>query len=425
MDRIPGILLLYHRPFFGKVASTILENVAAFREYSRFPVWEVNTEIGLPKNLPRLRFDIIILHYSLFGRGYEYELSDKFLEYLAACHDSYKIAFFQDEYRFCQKRFAFINNLDIDTVYTCLDPQYHKDVYYKYTKVKHVEYYIPGYVSNTMISIASRFQRPITQRPIDIGYRARRLDFYMGKGAQEKHEIGLEVKRLCRERGLPLKLDINVEEKNRLYDDDWYGFMANCKGMLGVESGVTIFDLNDEVRIACDNLIKTNPAITFNEVYDNVLYRWENNIPLRTISPRHFEAAAFKICQILFEGSYSDILKPDIHYISLKKDFSNFDRVIEMFRDQTYRSEIIENAYRDLIVSGKCSYQAFIQTFDNHLSGFGLRSDSKLEKCNIDKILYADMQTRRAKAFAKNLIYIKFPGRGIIRNVISKLYPRG
>ena len=58
------------------------------------------------------------------------------------------------------------------------------------------------------------------------------------------------------------------------------------------------------------------------------LPRWEDNVYYRTISPRHFEAAAFRICQVLFEGRYSGVLEPMVHYIPLKKDFSNIDEVI-------------------------------------------------------------------------------------------------
>ena len=60
---------------------------------------------------------------------------------------------------------------------------------------------------------------------------------------------------------------------------------------------------------------------------------WDWKIPYRTISPRNFEAAAFRVCQILYEGHYSGVMEPMRHYIPLRKDFSNFDEVVERFRD--------------------------------------------------------------------------------------------
>ena len=39
------------------------------------------------------------------------------------------------------------------------------------------------------------------------------------------------------------------------------------------------------------------------------------------ISPKMFEAISLGTVLVMFEGKYSNILKPDLHYISLKKDF--------------------------------------------------------------------------------------------------------
>ena len=61
----------------------------------------------------------------------------------------------------------------------------------------------------------------------------------------EKHEIGVRFGELARDSGL--RLDLAAGEADRLYGDAWYRFMANCRCMLGVESGVSAFDLEDEV----------------------------------------------------------------------------------------------------------------------------------------------------------------------------------
>ena len=84
----------------------------------------------------------------------------------------------------------------------------------------------------------------------------------------------------------------------------------------------------------------------------------EEEIPYRTISPRHLEAAAFRVCQILFEGRYAGLLEPMVHYIPLRKDFSNLDEVLDRFRDADLRAQIAENAYRDLIASRRAELRA-------------------------------------------------------------------
>jgi len=422
MRHIPGILVLYHVPFSRQGATTIVDNYSAFKRYSRFSVWEINTEYGFPKELSTLSFDVIVLHYSLFGRGYEYELSDEFYEYLHSCRSSHIISFFQDEYRYCNKRFDFINEFNIQTIYTCLEKEYFDKVYAKYTSAKYIHSYLPGYVSENLISEAQKYYKPMEDRTIDIGYRARRLDFYMGAGAQEKHEIGTRFAGLVKQRNITMQLDIDVEDENRLYGEDWSKFLSNCRGTLGVESGVSIFDVTDEVRIACDNLIRENPAIAFEEVHEKVLKPWENNIFLRTISPRHFEGAAFRVCQILFEGRYSGIMKPYVHYIPMKKDFSNFDEVISSFSDSRLRQEITERAYADLIADPTYSYESFIRDFDDRLTQIGLKPGRKQDADNIQKSLDRDLHMRRLKTLMRNSIYMDFPGRSWLRKVLGKYF---
>ena len=104
------------------------------------------------------------------------------------------------------------------------------------------------------------------------------------------------------------------------------------------------------------------------------LPRWEDKVYYRTISPRHFEAAAFRICQVLFEGHYSGVLEPMTHYVPLKKDFSNIDEVIGLIRDAEVRGELTENAYRDLIASGDWSYRRFVQGVDSVLAKAGVEN---------------------------------------------------
>jgi hypothetical protein len=420
MHHVPGILILYHTPCWGKVAPTVVENYSAFNSHSDFPVWEVNTEFGFPTRLSELRFNVIVLHYTLFGRGYDYEIPDAFCRYLHTCPTTRIIAFFQDEYRYCRKRFAFINEFHVDTVYTCLNPRHFPEVYGKYTSARHLKTYLPGYVSETLVREASRRAKPPEKRTIDVGYRARRLEFYMGKGAQEKHEIGVIFECMAREYHLPLHLDIRIGEENRIHGENWYEFLGNCKGMLGVESGVSIIDLNDEIRPAGELLLKNNPHITFQEFHDRVLKGCEGNIQLRTISPRHFEAAAFRVCQILFEGDYSDIMQPHIHYIPLKKDFSNFPGVIAEFSDAHRREEITRRAYSDLIDTGIYSYKHFIRGFDEHLNSLGLNPPSGYDRTQIETALREDISMRLIHTWIKQGIYIPFPGRSRLRSLIRK-----
>jgi hypothetical protein len=406
-----GILLLYHHPL-RQCASTIMEHVNAFEQYSHFKVWKVNVELGFPQHLGELQFRSLVLHYSLFGI-WPYMLNGKFLKYIEQSQ-AHKIAFFQDEYRFCKARFAFINRYKIDCIYTLLEPAYFDKVYHKYTTVQKLVYTLPGYVSDDLIAVAQKMTKPENAREIDVGYRARPLPFYMGKGAQEKRDIGIRFRECANPLGL--KTDIETDERRRIYGKGWYQFLANCRAVLGVEAGVSIFDLEDKVRIECEQLISKNPRISFQEISKETLLPLEEKIPYRTISPRHFEAAAFRVCQILFEGDYSGVMQPMVHYIPLKKDFSNLGDAIRMFKDQKLRSGLTENAYRDLIASGRYSYRKFIEeSFDPSVpdsqSNSRLAGDEVLE---VAALLQKGAHRRKLYALCRSMPHRPFPGRSLL-----------
>ncbi len=76
-----------------------------------------------------------------------------------------------------------------------------------------------------------------------------------------------------------------------------------------------------------------------------------SNKPIyRAISPRVFEAAMTKTCQILTRGDYSGVIEPDIHYIPIEPDFSDYKEALSKFRDLSFRNQIIEKGtYRFML----------------------------------------------------------------------------
>jgi hypothetical protein len=361
---VDGVLVVYHRPYAPGVkdASTVREHVHSFARHSRRRVWEINTEFGFPADLVGVEFEAIFLHYSLFGMG-EYSLDQEWLEYLDGTH-AYTIAFFQDECTRCQRRFAFLEQHRIDCVYTCLEPSEFSKVYGRYTSVPKLVSNLPGYVSEQTIEAGRRFTVPFEQRTVDVGYRGRPLPAYLGHGAMEKHEIGVRFREVSAGRGL--RLDIATGEGDRLYGDAWYRFMAKCRCVLGVESGVSAFDLEDAVLDEYNRRMALGLSVGLEDL--ETLPRWEDVVYYRTVSPRHFEAASLRVCQVLFEGRYSGALEPMVHYIPLRKDFSNLDEVLEMCRDEALCRELADNAHRDLIASGAYSYERFVAGVDATLT---------------------------------------------------------
>ena len=413
MKKINGILFLYHHPLLRKDATTIMEHVRAFEKNSKFQVFPINTELGFPDRLSDCSFSIIVIHYSMFNSYSFYYIR----RYLENNRESYIIAFFQDEYHFCKDRFELINKFAIDCIYTLVEPSYFPETYQKYTGVKKIICCLPGYVSDELIKASHKYSIPDAMRPIDIGYRGRPLPYYMGKGSQEKTDIA--DKFLENIDPTSWKLDIKTGENDRIYGDDWLIFLGKSKGMLGVEAGVSVFDVDDAIYkkyqqimgiLDYDTLISKKTDYTFDEISEKLLLeKYENNIYYRMVSPRIFEAAAFRICQILYEGKYSGILIPWIHYLPLKKDFSNFEEIMRCFSDPSIRKGIVDTAYRDLIQSGEYSYEKFIRDFDRNLNeeGFTVDVDKKTAD-EISELIHRWAQRATKKRLAQLRIAVMF-----------------
>lgn len=425
---VNAILVLYHSEL-GPNAPTIMQHMSSFARFSKFPVIELNTYVGFPESLTKLRFTKIILHYSLFG-VVPYALCDRFRAYLNDCEDSYTISFFQDEHRFWPHREQVIQDCRVDCVYTLVEPAEYSKTYGRRAPQCELVHSIPGYVDTELNEIAATCSIPDAQRKIDIGYRARRLPMTYGRGSQEKHLIAERFSELAR--GLDLRLDIAVGESCRIYGRAWYeSFIANCRAMLGVESGVSIFDIENKIIPTCESIIQQNPEITFEELTEEYLGPHEEQIYYRTISPRHFEAAAFRVQQILFEGHYSGILEPMKHYLPLRKDFSNFDEVIQAFRDTELRREMTERAFQDLIQSGRHTYEEFIKNFDQHLVSKGQSLEFNPERVERAKDLLASdaeelrlIAIRRANSQRRSVRNIRRKAVRAITNPFKRLARR-
>jgi hypothetical protein len=65
--------------------------------------------------------------------------------------------------------------------------------------------------------------------------------------------------------------------------------------------------------------------------------------------------------QVLVTGHYMGALRPGVHYIEVKRDWSNLEEVFEQVRDRRLCEELAENAHRDLVRSGRHSYREFVR----------------------------------------------------------------
>lgn len=357
------ILFLSNRPTAGTQAATVTEYLDSLHLYSHHQVHEISMLHFFPEKIDLDRFDVVITHYSLsLGPLLEHYLGRDLVARLKRFR-GLKAAFLQDEYREIKTYWRNLNELGIDVLFSCV-PEHEIQKVYPVTEVPRLKVVnvLTGYVSE---ALCKRDVKPVKDRPIDVGYRTRRMPFWLGKLGYEKWFIAEEFERRARSSGL--RLDLSTREGERLYGDAWTEFVASCKCVLGVESGASIIDFDGKLERRVNDYVAQNPTATFKEVSDLFLEPFEGSLELHQISPRCFEAAALRTPMVLFEGRYSGILKPNRHFIPLKKDFSNFSEVIEKLRDDVALQEMADRTFEDIACDPRLTYRDFISRIDQVL----------------------------------------------------------
>lgn len=357
------ILFLTNRPTENTQAATVTEYLDALHTYSANRVHELSILHHFPSKIELDRFDAVITHYSLsLGPMLYHYIGPELVEKLKQFR-GLKAAFLQDEYREIQTYWKHINELGIDLLFSCVPEDEIPKVYpnEKVPRLRVVNV-LTGYVPERLLK---RSVLPVAQRPIDVGYRTRRMPYWLGRLGYEKWYIAEQFER--RARDTDLKLDLSTKEGKRLYGDAWIEFVASCRAVIGVESGASIIDFNGNLEQRVDDYVAVNPKATFEDVSKKFLLPYEGSLKLHQISPRCFEAAALRTPMVLFEGAYSDVLVPERHFVVLKKDFSNFDDVLSKLRDHTFLQAMADRTFEEVAMNPIWSYRSFIQKVDSAL----------------------------------------------------------
>ena len=348
--------------------STVREYVESFSLFSIHHIFYVHATSSNPLCIDISIFDVIVTHYSI-RLSFDWHLSSFYRQALKE-YNGLKISFVQDEYEETETIRRAIKELGINILFTCVPEEFIKDIYpsSRFRGVKFIQT-LTGWVPSNLEN-RNEF-KPISERQNVISYRGRPLAYWYGDLGREKVNIGKVVKAECEKRGI--FVDIEWDEDKRIYGDQWYTFLSNARATLGTESGSNVFDDYGEIRRNIEWEIDKNPAVTYEEIHQKYLVEHEGKVKMNQISPKMFEAIALKTALVLFEGSYSGILKPDVHYISLKKDFSNLDQVLAKLDNISYLEHLTETAFSDIILSGKYNYEQFILQFDDVIAQYEIQ----------------------------------------------------
>lgn len=350
--------------------TSISEHLYSFFRYAEAKSYYLNVAYGIPKYIFDIDFDSIVFHNTFLAlRWADREILDQY--YLFKRLKGYKIALPQDEFLNTESLNKFFINTGVKTVFTCLpESEFHRVYPKDKSGLDYCFTVFPGYIDDSAVVKASKYYKPHMSRSIDIGYRAWKAPYWLGRHGQLKWQ--LTEKFLNASSKGSLNFDLSNNEKHVFHGDRWYEFLSNCRVVLGCEGGASLLDADGSIKRKTEKYVRKHPQSAFEEVERACFPGLDGNMKLFAVSPRHFEACITRTCQALVEGEYGGILKPGVHYINIKKDWSNIQDVIKQVADKEYCERIADNAYRDIVESGSYTYKKFIGQVVEHVKTVSL-----------------------------------------------------
>ena len=292
------------------------------------------------------KYQGIIFHYDLIDSSYLFLNYDIFKNYTGV-----KICMMQDEYI---HNINFVKDNNFDFFYhvsnTNLICKYNKNLL-EGIKLRQI---LTGYVPNINVQ-----KIHMKNKTTNIFYRGRlkMLTYFYGGLVNDKINIGIKMREYAINNKIT-NVDIELEDKYRIYGQEWYDKLRNSKTTLATQSGCDVFHVSKQ---DVDRYQRNNPSFTYAQIKDhfNLEKEYKNNYGV--VSPKMFEAIKCNCVLIMFPGNYNNILKANIHYIELQKDFSNIEDVMKKVHDDEFLQNIADRAYTDIVESGKYSFQYFIK----------------------------------------------------------------
>jgi len=344
--------------------ATNRDHLYAFARHSSLRCHYVNIAVRpIPRRLRRLDYDLVVLHTSVLAGLRWPPRPPRWVQRRLApvrAMRGVKVALPQDDFLRSRPVGELLRRLEVDHVFTPVPESEWGRIYAAVDRSRtQLHIALTGYLEDEEVARMERITAEVGERrPIDVGYRAWHAPPWLGRHGALKTRIAEAFATEGPKHGL--NVDISTRDEDTKYGDDWTRFMAESKYTIGVEGGASIDDFDGSVRAATDAYLADHPGAAFEEVEAACFPGRDGELDLRALSPRHLEACVTRTCQVLIEGDYNGALVAGRHYIPLKADFSNLDEVLETMRRDDRRAEIVANAHRDVVESGRWTYASFV-----------------------------------------------------------------
>jgi hypothetical protein len=350
--------------------STIRDHLYSFREYGDARYLYLNIAARrVPRWVGKVPFDAVVFHHTLTGQRMEPRLLRWELRRARALDGvgRYRVAMVQDECIYMDAIDEFIADYEVDEVFS-VAPSSEWEKIYPQSVAAGVRFSqnLTGYLSDDTVSRVNRIVAETPERDIGIGYRAWGGLMSLGRQGLLRTELERAFRDAAVERGI--RADLSTDLADTLHGDDWFRFLARCRYVIGAEGGATVLDRDGRFMEATQAYLAEHPDASFEEVEAACFPGEDGKLQLHAISPRHIEACATRTCQVLVEGGYSGVLRAGEHYIELKRDLSNLSEVMDLIESDSERERITENAYRDVVASGRYGYSRLVGQVEDSIA---------------------------------------------------------
>lgn len=278
------------------------------------------------------QFDLIVLLHSVIGDNVE--LITPFVSYLKN-RKGKLLSFVGNEYILMKEKKKFLKEVEVDYIASQLPKKAYTFVY-KELKATLIE---------APHALQDKFYTPgIDKRRFDISFVGAQYPMFIGD--RERNDF---IRYVSNQTPL-MNNNINIGKNANVPRHLWKEILQKSNATVGAEAGTYFLDrdgsLLENAKIYCGNY----PNAELEEILEEIFNKTTKDyISGKALSSRHFEPIGTHTCQILLEGDYHGILKKEEHYISVKKDYSNFDQALDTYLDPIKRKEIVEKAYDHVI----------------------------------------------------------------------------
>lgn len=371
------ILILY-TSYSNKERKNMVDHLYSFKRYAKghhFYYLNIQRPGDLKRGILKRPFGGVIFHYSLLARRYDQNAWGPLYEGLRrrlAQLQGYKVAFTQDDYHYTANLWQLFGEAGVRHIFSVSGRQDFETIFPPdKTGGATVSPVLTGYIDPASLRTIAKLQKKVAARDIDIGYRARKIPYYCGRFGLLKYEIARRFEQALRGRGdVAANLSNTGNTAGTFMGDDWWRFLLRCRTMPGCLGGSDLFDPDGGIKRRGDAYLLEHPDADYDEIEAACFPGQDGRIHVHALSPRHFECAMTKTCQILVEGDYHGVFEAGVHYIEMKQDFSNLDDVLRQMMDVDHCERMAQRCFEDVVGSAGADNPNTYIWFANHVVDF-------------------------------------------------------